>query len=293
MSNGALVSIITPSYNQGKFIEDAILSVKNQDYPNVEHIIVDGGSTDNTLKILKKYEGTYNLRWISEPDEGQSDAINKGVRMSNGEIIGWLNSDDVYFDKHVVSRIVEEFYRHQDVDLIHGDSLIIGEDNSIIQVVGHLSHIEYDQILVSNQISAPATFIRKKEDIILDKNLHYAMDYELWVRLMKNNMKFKHVDDIVACPRNHPSAKTTAQRDKLYAEMKKVQKRYGQSFGLKYHLLNFMDKVHKGYLRVKGIQKLLSIYINRNHYNFAFEPKFDSLPKALIRQVLYPELTRL
>ena len=101
-----LVSIVTPSYNQGKFIEDTILSVKNQSYPNIEHIVVDAGSTDGTLKILRKYEKEYNLKWVSEPDEGQSDAVNKGFEMAKGEIVDWINSDDVYFDTMTISYVV-------------------------------------------------------------------------------------------------------------------------------------------------------------------------------------------
>ena len=113
-----LVSIITPSYNQGMFIEDTILSVKNQDYQNVEHIIIDGGSTDNTMDILKRYEGAYNMRWTSEPDRGQSDARNKGWRASNGQIVGWLNSDDVYLEKNTIGYVVEQFASHQDADIV-------------------------------------------------------------------------------------------------------------------------------------------------------------------------------
>src|SRR4030067_3134955 len=91
-----LVSIITPSLNQGEFIEETILSVKNQTYENIEHIIVDGGSTDDTLNILKKYAGSYRMRWLSEPDNGMYQAINKGMRLANGEILAYLNSDDLY-----------------------------------------------------------------------------------------------------------------------------------------------------------------------------------------------------
>ncbi|MCD6361181.1 MAG: glycosyltransferase, partial [Armatimonadetes bacterium] len=109
-----LVSIVTPSYNQGEFIEETILSVKNQDYPNIEHIVVDGGTTDNTVAILKKYDGTYNMRWLSEPDKGQSDEVNKGWGLCQGQIVGWLNSDDTLAEKRTISYVVEQFKLHQD-----------------------------------------------------------------------------------------------------------------------------------------------------------------------------------
>ncbi len=114
-----LVSIVTPSLNQGRFIQETILSVKDQTYPNIEHIIVDGGSTDGTLDIIKKYEGTYKMRWVSEPDSGQSDAINKGWRMAKGEILAYLNSDDTYMP-WAVETAVELFSEHPDVAIIVG-----------------------------------------------------------------------------------------------------------------------------------------------------------------------------
>ncbi len=103
--NSYLVSIITPSFNQAQFIEQTIKSVQNQDYKNIEHIIIDGGSTDGTIDILKKYSG---IKWISEKDNGQSDAINKGFSTANGEILAWLNSDD-YYDENIITKVVEYF----------------------------------------------------------------------------------------------------------------------------------------------------------------------------------------
>lgn len=293
MKDNPLVSIVTPSYNQGKFIEDTILSVKNQDYPNIEHIVVDGGSTDDTLEILRKYENEYNLRWISEPDEGQSDAVNKGFRMAKGEIIGWLNSDDVYFTRDVISYVVGEFKKDSDIDVIYGDTAVINSNNIIIMVIIH-AHTAYNQLRILNQIGQPATFfkINTVNDITLDNDLHYAMDYELWLRLIENGFEFKYVNKILACNRHHITAKTVSQREKLDAEIKLVQKKYGQYFGMKYRFLLVLEKSKKGILRVQGIPKMLDIYLNGEHYDFAFEARFDSVIRSLLRQIAYPELYR-
>jgi glycosyltransferase involved in cell wall biosynthesis len=129
-----LVSIVTPSYNQGQFIETTLLSIKNQDYPKLEHIVVDGCSSDNTIEILKRYEREYNLKWIAERDKGQSDAINKGFKAAKGDIIGWLNSDDAYFDKHAVSYVANEFQRLPEVDVIYGNGVCIDDKNMTIWI---------------------------------------------------------------------------------------------------------------------------------------------------------------
>jgi glycosyltransferase involved in cell wall biosynthesis len=124
------ISVITPSLNQGKYIEECILSVLNQGYDNFDHIIIDGGSTDNTLTVLRKYK---HLIWVSEPDEGQSDAINKGFKMASGEIIGWLNADDRYLPGTFHS-VAEYMSRWPDVDLIYGDYRWIDAEGRVIKL---------------------------------------------------------------------------------------------------------------------------------------------------------------
>jgi glycosyltransferase involved in cell wall biosynthesis len=217
MKDKPLVSIVTPSYNQGEFIEDTILSVKNQDYPNIEHLVVDGGSTDNTLEILRKYENQYNLRWISEPDEGQSDAVNKGFRIARGDIVGWLNSDDVYFTRDIISYVVYKFEEVKDVDVMYGDRAVINE-NSFIKRVCRMPSWNYNRLLRGSCIPQPSTFFRKNVILEnkLDKNSHFSMDLEFWLRLGEK-CNFSHMDRIIAGDRLHAKTKrmsnTTIHKD--------------------------------------------------------------------------------
>ena len=155
-----LVSIVTPSYNQGKFIEDTILSVKNQNYSNIEHIVVDAGSTDNTVEILKKYEDSYNMRWISEPDEGQSDAIDKGFKMAKGTILTWLNSDDYYLHDQVISKVVYYFKLHKDVHVVTGTGHDVDEKGMFLRTIEvkknliNLKYMKYADFMLQ-----PSTFL--------------------------------------------------------------------------------------------------------------------------------------
>jgi len=288
MKDKPLVSIVTPSYNQGRFIEDTILSVKNQDYPNIEHIIVDGNSTDNTLDILKKYEGTYNMRWISEPDEGQSDAVNKGFRMAKGEIIGWLNSDDVYFTKDVISYVVKEFSKSE-ADVIYGDHVTINENNLILKIRHIVPWFSYARLLRVDFICQPSTLSRRTviQKYQLDIDLDLPMDYEFWLRIAKDDMKFKYVHRILSADRRHTTAKTISRWEEMKADTRKIQEEYGQKFNIRYHFLRQFDNILFALLKICGVKKIIELYLHSEKQNLAFPAKFDSLLKAVLRQLFY------
>ena len=272
MKDKPLVSIVTPSYNQGRFIEDTILSVKNQDYPNIEHIIVDGGSTDNTLEILKKYEGTYNMRWISEPDEGQSDAINKGFRMAKGEIIGWLNSDDVYFTRDVISYVVKEFLKNPKIDVIYGDNVYIDKNGNFLGIRKMLWW-SYNRALRGVIPSQPSAFFRREvvKKFQLNKDLNFVMDLEFWLKIGRE-CNIKHINKIVAADRLHESTKRSRLKDIGKKEALEVLKLYGANFNAGYYLLrNFVDYPLLVIWRLLGILQIMMV--NLNYTTIELQPK--------------------
>jgi glycosyltransferase involved in cell wall biosynthesis len=288
-SNRPLVSVITPSYNQGRFIEDTLLSVKNQDYPNVEHIVIDGGSTDNTLEILRKHANKYNLTWISEPDNGQSDAINKGFTRSTGEIIGWLNSDDVYFDKQVISYIVEQFESCRDVDVIHGSSVSMTEDNLVYKIRPSFPWVSYRRLLRHDCIIQSATFFRRRiiQSNQLDVNLDFVMDYEYWLRISKAGARFKSVRRVLSANRVHLARKSEIAKEQMKAQKREVQARYGQKFDLGYKVQRDFPVLPWAFLwRILGLRIIIQLDANLERQDLAFCGKLDSHRKLVSRCLL-------
>lgn len=191
LKNLPKISIITPSYNQGRFIKETIESVLSQNYPNLEYWVIDGGSTDETITILKSFGK--KIKWISEKDKGQTDAINKGLLRATGEIIAYLNSDDVYLP-NTLNTVAEYAMNHPTAQWITGDYFIIDESGKKIQsfVAAYKkvlrTYLTLDLLLIMNPIIQPSTFWRRslQQKIgLFDDKLRYCMDYEYWIRSFK------------------------------------------------------------------------------------------------------------
>jgi len=205
------ISIVTPSYNSEKYIEDCIKSVLDQNYPNFEHIIIDGGSTDGTIEILKKYP---HLKWISEPDEGQSDALNKGFKMASGDIIGWLNSDDFYH-KNIFYDVILSF--NDKIDAIYGNYYFVDKEGKLIKKMYEMG-INIGILTYYRCYIPSTTFFFRREiieaGILLNPNFHYSMDQEFFLRLLLKGKKIQHVNRFWASFRWHNHNKTLSTNRK-------------------------------------------------------------------------------
>lgn len=207
-SAAPFISVITPSFNQAAYIEDTIRSVQAQDYPAYEHIVIDGGSTDGTIEILQRYP---HLRWISEKDRGQADAVNKGFRLARGEIIGWLNSDDTYLP-HALSIAARELDRSHDRWIIMGECEFIDDrtPTGIYHPRAFRGQRRLIEIWKGHSIPQPSVFFFK--EVLarcgdLDESLYFALDYDLFVRFARHYW-FHTVDVPLATYRLHGASKT-------------------------------------------------------------------------------------
>ncbi len=225
MTERPLVSIVTPTLNQGRFIEGTIRSIRNQTYDNLEHIVVDGGSTDETLDILRRAEGTYNLRWLSEPDRGMYDAINKGMRLASGEILAYLNSDDLYFP-WTLQVVVDHFERHPEADLVFGDALGI-HDGSRIEDIRFQPDLGYGFLLRAGSFVQPGVFWRATiKDAVgeFDQSLGLAGDLDFWLRIGPGR-RYARVEEILAIERDHDDTKRSSQWARLMSESRTARAR--------------------------------------------------------------------
>lgn len=219
-----LVSIITPCLNAAAFLEPTIESVLAQDYPRIEYLVMDGGSTDRTLEILRRYDG--RLRWISEPDRGTADAINRGFARSHGEIFTYLNADDELLPG-AVSAAVRTFRADTEAAVVYGGGWWV--DQSGARIAAYPVR-DFDPELLAREcfICQPASFIRREafEHIGgMDPDFNLTFDYEFWMRLART-YRFQRMDETLALSRMHPSNKSLGQRQKVFRETFRVMRRH-------------------------------------------------------------------
>ena len=205
-----LVSVITPSFNQARYLEATIQSVLSQDYPRIEYIVMDGASTDNSVEVIKKYESRLAY-WISEKDKGQADAINQGMARAHGEIVAWLNSDDYYLP-NAISNAVNIFEGIPGLVMAYGDMLAVDEYG---QTMNHLKYKQFslNDLLCFQIIGQPAVFFRRdafEKSGGLDVAFHLLLDHHLWIRLASQG-RILHVPQTWAAARYHAEAKNRAR----------------------------------------------------------------------------------
>ena len=219
-----LVSVVTPSLNQGRFLDEAIRSVAEQDYEPLEHIVVDGGSTDGTLAVLEQHP---QVQWVSEPDGGQSAALNKGFGLARGEILAWINADDFYLPGAVREAVAELL--SVGCGLVYADILRVDEDGTNRRRVPSQPWDLWHHLNDRNRIWQPAAFFtREAYDAVggIDERYHLAMDYDLWARIGER-FPVRRVDAVWAAERRHPGSKTSRHQGAFWSEDREISRAHG------------------------------------------------------------------
>jgi len=216
-----LLSIVTPSFNQAQFLETTILSVLEQDYPAIEYFIMDGGSTDGSVEIIRRYDARV-AHWQSKPDRGQADAINEGLQRAQGEFVAWINSDDVYLPG-AFREAIHAFEENPKAGMVYGNGIMVGSE---LEVLDKHSYPQLDlvDLLAFEVLLQPAVFMRKHvldEVGYLDPTFNLIFDHELWIRIA-NQYPILHVASYWALERKHPQAKTIALAEQFVSEAERM-----------------------------------------------------------------------
>jgi glycosyltransferase involved in cell wall biosynthesis len=274
-----LVSILTPSFNQEQWLSDNLRSVANQSHCPIEHIVMDGGSTDGSVQLLKT-EASGRIRWKSEADRGQSHALNKALAESRGEIIGWLNSDDTYFDEQVISDVVDVFRRRPDIDVVYGHAALTNAAGLILQMIW-VPPFSYRLLKLHNYVIQPAAFVRRSAlgDVIADEEFDSAMDRELWLRLGEEH-GFTRLNRVVATDRHYPERKSHARPDLARIDRERLHELYAtpdeSSLSARWAL-----KASKILCRLAGLR----LVTESTRRRLAFHGSTDGLLRLALRQV--------
>jgi glycosyltransferase involved in cell wall biosynthesis len=238
------VSIVTPSFNQGRFLRRTIDCVLSQDYPRIEYLVIDGSSRDDSLEILRSYGERFP--WVSEPDRGQSHAINKGLQRTSGDILAYLNSDDILMPG-AITAAVAHLQANPSSDVVYGNAHHIDE---VGRVLGAFPTAEwsFDRLLQYCCICQPAAFWRRRimdRVGLFDESLHYAMDYDYWMRIARAGGVLTHVPEFLAASRVHPATKTQSARLAVYREILAVSRRYADDASFSQYYAYWHHRCHE------------------------------------------------
>lgn len=274
------VTIVTPSYNQYTFLKDTIESVRAQTYNDISHVVVDGGSNDGTVDLLQQYP---DLEWLSESDKGQADAVNKGFGRADGDIVGWVNSDDPYVYRDTIESVVEVF-RRTDADIVFGHSLLIDGQNRALRVM-HVPGFDIAKLERHCYLQQPSVFFRRHviEDNSLDISFDYSLDYDFWLRLREYDWHL--IDRVLAADRNHAARKTISDSTVSRDETRRIRERRGIYDQPLFSPRQFLDKIDWRVQRVRGLVHLCNV-LRTSDDKFAIDVEKPSLCAAIRSQLL-------
>lgn len=261
------ISIVTPSYNQGEYIEKTILSVLEQKYPNLEYIIIDGGSTDKSVEIIKKYERHLKY-WVSEPDRGQSDAINKGFKHATGDLLAWLNSDD-YYMPGALHRVASMSLESPETDVFVGAGRILDENGIVVYYRDPPSVVTTQSLYqwtFGGDFMQPSCFFRRgawEACGPLDTGLHLALDLDLWLNMAKTGFQFTRINELLSTATGHRNAKTCVFKKLSEVECAVVVARHGGDYAVRGILEELARKVSWYEANVEPIlnRRLVQLFI--------------------------------
>jgi len=255
---GVSVSVVTPAYNEERHLGRNLESVYNQTYDNLEHVVVDDGSTDRTPEILASYEDQYELRWLSKSNEGQVAAVNQAFEMADGDIVVWMNADDVLLYEWSISAVVETFEENPEMEIGYSDNGLIDEHDELVRFRGAVPEFSHQRLLRHYF----ASFIFFRSHVVEEQKLEnydLAMDYEYALRLSTEGYDFGYVDAPVWAYRRHSETKSTSHKEKQSEQGERIQREYGFDPGPLTDLRSLTDKGLFLLYKLYGLERVLSM----------------------------------